>query len=398
MRLAAVSLASALLLPVQLAAQPAPAAFTLPNGLKVILFEDHSLPLVRGELRLDLPLPAMDGEAWLRPLGFRMLAAGGSGTRNARAFALSADAIGLDLRLGLGSGSAIWTFSTRSQDQEAALSLLADRVTRPAFDPLAMEPARLAAWNELAESDALARARLRFARALSALPEPDERMLGSVDASGLAAWHRRLFRPDQATLVLWGDLDASQARQLTLLSLGAWTAQPRSAASAAPVAPESGPFLAALPGEGAVVAVGLVEDGRDRGQRRFLRPWVAAQLRAAGIELEEGDAISLRADAPLGTSAGSLRSRLTAALDALPASFTEADLAALRAQAAREEALLSLHPEALLAQAATPAEAPADFVAAKALLDHWCAPSNRRFFASGDPGSLQDFQTSTPKR
>ena len=96
-----------LLAPALLAAQTAPVAFTLPNGLKVALFENHSLPLVRGELRLDLPRPAEDGEAWLRPLGFRMLATGGSGTRSAAAFALSADAIGLDLHLSYGPDSAI---------------------------------------------------------------------------------------------------------------------------------------------------------------------------------------------------------------------------------------------------------------------------------------------------
>ncbi|HET6330998.1 MAG TPA: insulinase family protein [Holophagaceae bacterium] len=391
--------ASALfLLPALLSADPAPTTFTLPNGLKVALFEDHSLPLLRGELRLDLPAPTEDGQAWLRPLGLSMLAAGGSGARNAAAFALGADAIGLELRLSPGPDAALWAFSTRSQDQEAALGLLADRVTRPAFDPLALEPARLAAWSELSESDALARARLRFARASSALPEPDERALGSVDAATLAAWHRRLFRPDRAVLVLWGDLDASQARQLVLLSFGAWTAVAEPASSAAPSAPEPGPFLAALPGEAPAVSIGLLEDGRDRAQRRFLRPWISAQLKAAGIALEEGDALSLRADAPLGTSAESLRARLAAALDALPASFTAADLAALRVQAATEKGLLSLHPEALLAGIAMPTEAPTDLAAAKALLDRWCAPSNRRLFASGDPGSLQGFQTSTPKR
>jgi len=382
------------LLPALLSASaPAPATFTLPNGLKVALFEDHSLPLLRGELRLDLPAPPEDNQAWLRPLGFRMLAEGGSGTRNATTFALGADAIGLELRVALGPDSALWSFTTRSQDQEAAFALLADRVTRPAFDPLALEPARLAAWSELSESDALARARLRFVRALSALPEPDERMLASMDATTLAAWHHRLFRPGRATLALWGDLDASQARQLALLSFGAWTAQGEAPAGTAASAPEPGPFLAALPGEAPGVAIGLVEDGRDRAQRRFLRPWIVAQLKAEGIVLEEDDALSIRADAPLGTSAESLRARLAAALDVLPASFTATDLSSLRAQAATERALLSLHPEALLSQIATPSEAPADLAAARALLDRWCAPSNRRLFASGDPGSLQELRS-----
>ncbi len=386
------------LLPALLWAQPAPTTFTLPNGLHVSLFEDHSLPLVRGELRLSLPAPSTDAQAWLRPLGFRMLVDGGSGMRGAAAFALSADAIGLELRQSYRADSAQWSFSTRSQDQEAAFGLLADRVARPAFDPLAMEPARLMVWSELSESNALLRARLRFSRALSALPEPDERALASVDTAGLAAWHRRLFRPDRATLVLWGDLDASQARQLALLALGGWTVQPQAPASAAFLSLQPGPFLAALPGEAPAVALGLVEDGSDRAQRRFLRPWVATQLKAACIALEEGDALSLRMEAPLGISAESLRARLAAALDALPGSFTATDLSTLRAQATTEMALMRLHPEGLLAQAASPAEAPPDLAEAKAVLDRWCAPANRRLFASGDPGSLQDLQTSTPKR
>lgn len=380
-------------------AQPAPAtAFTLPNGLKVLLFEDHSLPLLRGELRVDLPPPPQDGEAWLRPLGFHMLAAGGSGARSAAAFALASDAIGLELRLRTGPDAALWTFAVRSQDQETAFGLLADQVARPAFDPLALEPARTLAWSELSESDAQIRAQLRFTRSLSALPEPDERALGAVDPPALLAWHRRLFRPDRATLVLWGDLDGAQARQVTLLALGAWTAQPQPASGPAPFAAEPGPFLAALPGEAPSVALGLVEDGRDRPQRRFLRPWVAAQLRAAGIALEDGDALVLRADAPLGTPAGALQARLAAALDALPAAFRPADLAALNTAAATGRVVMRLHPAALLAQAAEPSEAPADLAAAKAVLQRWLGPANRRAFFSGDPGSLQEAQTSTPKR
>ncbi|MDE3033356.1 MAG: insulinase family protein, partial [Acidobacteriota bacterium] len=319
-----------LMVPALLWAQSPPVAFTLPNGLKVALFENHSLPLVRGELRLELPRPTEDGEAWLRPLGFHMLAAGGSGTRSAATFALSADAIGLDLRLSHGPGSATWTFSTRSQDQEAALDLLADRLARPAFDPLALEPARIAAWSEVSESDALSRARLRFLRSLSDLPEPGELALANVDAARLAAWHRRLFRPDRATLVLWGDLDASQARQLAILSLGAWTLQPEPAPGAPPLTPEPGPFLAALPGEAPSVSLGLVEDGRDRAQRRFLRPWVTTQLTAGGLSLDGYEPVVLHAGAALGTPVETLKARLAAALDALPGAFTAEDLAALR--------------------------------------------------------------------
>ena len=386
------------LIPALLAAQPVPAAFTLPNGLKVELFEDHNLPLLRGELRLDLPSPAEDGEAWLRPLGFRMLVAGGSGNRAPAAFASAGDAIGLNIRLDEGPDLALWSFSTRSQDQETALGLLADQVTRPAFDPLALEPARISAWNELSESNALARARLRFARSLSALPEPGERDLATVDTARLTAWHIRLFRPDHATLVLWGDLDAGQARQLVLLSLGAWTNRPTPPPRPAPLAPESGPFLAALPGEAPSVSLGLVEDGRDRAQRRFLLPWVATQLSSAGIPIEVGEALVLHEDAPLGTSAETLRARLAGALDALPSSFRESDLAALRAQTGSEKALMRLHPAALIASASTPGVAPVDSAAAQAVLERWCAPANRRLFASGDPGSLQDLQTTTPKR
>lgn len=394
---ALLTLAPALLL----AAPPAPATFTLPNGMKVALFEDHSLPLVRGELRLDLPSPADDAEAWLRPLGFRMLAAGGSGTRSATAFALASDAIGLDLALAQTASAATWTFTTRSQDQETALTLLADRLTRPAFDPIALEPARLAAWGELAEANALSRARLRFERSLHGLPEPDERALGAVDPVRLAAWHHRLFQPNRATLVLWGDLDQGQARQIALLCFGAWSAQREAPATASGGGPEGGPFLATLPGEAPKASLGLVADGEDHALRTFLRPWLAAQVKAAGLELEPGDGVILQADAPLGASAEALRAKLAAALDTLPASFSGVDLAALHADAEARERLLRLHPTELVESALSPAVAPTDLAAAKAVLERWCAPGNRRLMVSGDPGSLQGLQTSqtsTPKR
>lgn len=379
----------------------APSAFTLPNGLKVILFEDHSLPLVRGDLRLDLPSPARDAEAWLRPLGFRMLAAGGSGTRTAAAFALAADSIGLDLVSESGPDAATWRFATRSQDQETALALLADRVSRPAFDPVALETARLAAWGELAEANALSRARLRFQRSLDGLPEPDERALGAVDAQRLAAWHHRLFRPDRATLVLWGDLDASQARQLAILTFGAWTPQDPGKDATTPPPPEAGPFLAALPGEAPAVSLGLAEDPADLPARRFLKPWLASQVNAAGFDLEAGSRFILRADAPLGTSAESLRARLAVELDSLPSAFTAEDLASLQKEREAQDRLIGLHPAALMDRALVPSHVPKDLAEAKAILARWCAPENRRLLVSGDPGALQGLQapgTTTPKR
>ena len=388
-----------------LGAQTAPSqAFALPNGLKVVLFEDHSLPLLRGELRLALPPPAQDPDAWLRPLGFHMLEAGGSGARSVGAFAQAADAIGLDLSVAPGASEARWAFTARSQDQETALALLADRVTRPAFDPLSLESARSQAWSELSGAEALAAVKLRFARSLAALPEPEEQALGSVTSSALAAWHRARFTPARATLVLWGDLDLAQARQLALLSLGAWTGGPASASKPSAAA-ESGPFLAALPGEAPSVSLGLVEDGTEAAGRSYLRGWVEAQLRAAGLTVEPSEARALvaSASAPLGTPAESLRARLAAALDALPAAFTERDFSLIAAQTADRARLLGLHPAALVTEAAGGPEAPADAAAAKALLGRWCAASNRRMLASGDPGALQGLQsaqasTATPKR
>ncbi len=389
------ALALLCLAPVLVAAQPGPAAFTLPNGMRVALFEDHSLPLVRGEFRLELPSPGDDAEAWLRPLGFRMIALGGSGNRSAAAFALAADGIGLELRGEQGAVAVSWSFATRSQDQEAALALIADRITRPAFDPIALEPTRIAAWSEIAETNALSRARIRFERSLLGLPEPDERALGAVDPLRLAAWHRRLFRPDRATLVLWGDLDEGQARQLALLAFGAWSVQAEPATSASGTVAEAGPFLAALPGEAPKVSLGLVEDGQDQAERRFLRPWLATYLKAAGLRIELESAVILDAEAPLGTSAETLRARLAAALDAAPASFSADDFTAVQADDAARTRLLRLHPANLLAAAAAPAHAPPTFDAAKAILARWCAPTNRRLMISGDPGSLQGLQIAT---
>lgn len=405
------------------AVQPAPQAFTLPNGLRVVLFEDHSLPLVRGALRVELPPPGRDSEAWLRPLGLRMLALGGSGNRDAAAFARAADAIGLELAPSMGPLDATWTFAIRSQDQGAALDLLADRVVLPAFDPLALEPARVAAWREVAESEALPRARVRFDRSLAALPLPGERQLATVNPLDLDAWHRARFRPEAARLVLWGDLDAAQARQAAILAFGAWTAAPAPTPGTAEAA-EAGPFLAALPGEGCTVQLGLVEDGTDAALRRFLRPWVVSHLRAGGIGLPEGGLMGedlpsgrtqteegpliLSAGGPLGTPAEALRARLAAALDALPAAFGAADLADLGARAAARRALAGLHPGDQILAALAPAETPSDLAAARAVLARWLGPANRRLFASGDPGALAGLQApvgqeaqapaSTPKR
>ena len=235
---------AAFILTVQGQAQPQfqPQTFSLPNGLRVILLEDHERPLVRA--RLELPL---DHEAsqrpGLAPLALRVLGHSDPAAFRSEDFEQLLAGAGIELTPALRSDGLSWNLLARSRDQDLALGLLADRVFRSVVDPSTLEAERLACWRDTERLDASPQAKLRQ------LLEPDWTLraptldsLTAVTYEDLLAFYARVLRPDRAVLVLHGDLGQEQAKRLVYLSFGTWTVQPQP-----PVPTPTGPAAATPP-------------------------------------------------------------------------------------------------------------------------------------------------------
>jgi predicted Zn-dependent peptidase len=361
---------AAFVLTVQGQAQPPirPQTFSLPNGLRVILLEDHERPLVRA--RLELPLGSETAHRpGLAPLALRVLGHSDAAAFKAEEFEQLLAGAGIELTPALRSDGLSWSLLARSRDQDLALGLLADRAFRSVIDPSALEAERLACWRDTERLDALPQAKLRQ------LLEPDWTLraptldsLTAITYEDLLAFYARVLRPTHAVLILHGDLGQEQAKRLVYLSFGTWTVQPQPPVSATPapvpattpaatpaaVPPEAQWIQVAAAGAGLrAMAMAPVPEGLGAEVEALLALLLPgdpvlfpAQLRLEGLNL-----VAVLDAEPLG-SASAVETSLLERLQTLTRrGFTETDLRRARAAWFASRALLGLHPGAMVGEA-----------------------------------------------
>jgi zinc protease len=257
---------------------PTPSLQTLANGLRVISVQRDRLPLVTAQLLLRSggeQDPA--DKAGLAALTATLLTKGAAG-KTAPQIAAEAEALGgsLDASAGWDSSGVGITVTTPKLPQ--ALALLADVVRHPDFSAEELKRAQTQAIDELrlSLSEPSSLARLAAARAVfgngayghSRAGTPAS--LAKLTRDDVKALHAALYRPDNAILVLTGDITPAQAAQLAQASFGNWTAP----ASALP-APPMGLGAGALPtllviaqhgaGQAGVVAAHVAQARDDAG-------------------------------------------------------------------------------------------------------------------------------------
>ncbi|WLT31159.1 pitrilysin family protein [Geothrix sp. PMB-07] len=347
-----------------LQAQAKVQAFILPNGLRVLLLEDHEHPLVRVKLHLKVTVQDVpSGRQGLPQLALRMVSHSDAGGFKADELERFQEDAGIQLKAMAAPDGLDWQLSVRSRDQDRALGLLADRILRSLFDPGMLEEQREACWHE--EEGRGVDPLLRLRQSLSQAPErrPTLTSLGTITWEDLLTFRARVFRPDHALLVLHGDLGLEQAKRLVLLSLGSWTPQetrsappsPDPSASEGVQQASSGkpwPLWIRVPGVGSraqAVAPQPTETLPESaallnllvpGEPSLLPAWAAAE---AGCLVATDDA---EVDASLALP------RLLARLEALRLrGFTQADLDRARTAWNAGPSLETLHPEAQMNRA-----------------------------------------------
>lgn len=205
------------------AAEPLTQTFVLPNGLRVVLLEDHANPLLRASLRVawgptEEPLEKEGLGVFLGSLLERV----GAGNQSRAAFEKSVAASGVRLRFKASPTRLEWTAAAASADQEAALQALAHLVMRPSLDGPSVEGVRLNASRALESTPPAEWVRRRFLASLQRHPVLDADALNRIGLADLEAFQRSSIRPERAVLGLTGDINLAQAKTLVLLHLGAW--------------------------------------------------------------------------------------------------------------------------------------------------------------------------------
>ncbi len=202
---------------------PAVTSRQLDNGLRVIVVEEHALPLVavRAVLGVDSLLdPA--GKEGLHALTMAMLREGTSTMTTEQQSA----AIGA-----LGNDVSPLRFTTISQNLDPSLALMADMLLQPAFPPAAFDRQK-AVVAEVHSRRRLSQAAIgvrEFYTHLLGAQDPMARSIIAPDASissigleDVKAFYAANIRPNNAAIIVVGDVRAEEVVARVRQYFGAW--------------------------------------------------------------------------------------------------------------------------------------------------------------------------------
>ncbi len=209
---------------------PAVQKLALSNGLPVLLAESHEVPVA------ELMLVVRSGSAADladRP-GLAAMAADmldeGAGGKDALALADAVDLLGAGLGAGSSWDSSYVSLRVPVARLEAGLGLMADAALRPDFPARELERLRKETLTELLQARdrpgslagrALALAVFGDTHPYGRHPAGDARSVSAMNVSDLQAFHARHYRPENAALVVVGDVTPA-VLPLLERAFGAW--------------------------------------------------------------------------------------------------------------------------------------------------------------------------------
>lgn len=217
----------------------------LPNGMRLVVVPQHELPLADFALVVGTGTEADPaGREGLATMTAALLDEGTT-SRSSLQIADQAAYLGVELRTGAGWDGSRVVLHTPTAQLDSALALMADITVRPSFPAAELDRQRKERLTGLLQlrDRAPSIANRAFAQAVFGGTHPYGRPADGTEASTRALtrddverFYRTYWRPDNATLVVVGDVTPDDIAQRVERAFGAWRA-PAGTALAAPIAP-----------------------------------------------------------------------------------------------------------------------------------------------------------------
>jgi len=199
-------------------------SFTLDNGLKVFVVENHKLPRVSFSLVLDLdPILEGDNAGYISTAG--QLLTRGTSTRSKAELDEEVDFIGASLS---SSSSGVFA-SSLSKHVDKLLELMSDVLLNPAFSNDELNKIKKETISGLQankeDADAIAgnvRSALRYGKDHPYGELITEETVSRIDLEACKKYYSSYFKPNVAYLAIVGDINRDQAQQLVNKYFGEW--------------------------------------------------------------------------------------------------------------------------------------------------------------------------------
>lgn len=210
---------------------PAPAVnlgahstFTLKNGLRILVVENHKLPMVNVQLRFDIP-PVVQGEkaGYIDMVG--ELLATGTTTRTKAQIDENVDRLGATLAT---TSDGLYASGLKKNLPEL-MELVEDVSTRPTFPEREFESARTRTRSGIQQRkddpDAIAEVvgrAVTYGRLHPYGEVTTEASLGNIAVKHIKGYYDYFFRPEKGYLVFVGDITQKEAKVLATQHFGNW--------------------------------------------------------------------------------------------------------------------------------------------------------------------------------
>jgi zinc protease len=286
---------------------------TLPNGLRVIVANKPGLPVVSATLRIASG-SSLDTQSKAGLAGLTAdIATRGTAARSATQISQEIESLGAAISAGAGPDSTGVSIQARSDKAAAAFAIMADVVRNPAFAAEEVERARQETLDNLMvgmrQPSTIAQkaiTRLMFGPApYGSTPSPAS--VAGITQDDIAAFHAARWRPDQAILVIAGDVTSEEGFALAETAFGEW-ARPEGAAPPAvelAYADEAAPpaVVVDIPQIGqAAVSFGLM--GPARTAPDYAAALVATDVLGGGYSARLNNEIRIKRGLSYGVRAG----------------------------------------------------------------------------------------------
>lgn len=201
-----------------------PATFTLPNGLKVFVVENHKLPRVSYSLVLDRDQVLFGEKAGLTSL-FGEVVMGGTKTMSKDELDNAIDGIGASINVSSTSASA----SGLKKHNERLLSLFADVLFNSAFSPAELDKSKKQMISGLTASqdDPESILKVLTNAAVYGKDHPygeseTAATVNNITIEDIRNYYDTYFRPNIAYLAIVGDITLAEARTLVNKYFASW--------------------------------------------------------------------------------------------------------------------------------------------------------------------------------
>lgn len=233
---------------------PEPVVFTMANGMRVYLLEDHNLPLVSGSalVRTGNLFDPPDKRG-LADLTGAVMRSGGTKGKTGDALDEELEGIAASVEASIGESSGSVSFACLKENTDQVMAIFRDVMVEPEFRQERVDLAKTQARSGISRrnDDAGGVASREFSNTLFGRDTPwgwmiEYEHIDRIARADMQAFHRRYFFPKNIILSVYGDFKADEMRQRLERIFSGWKVEQPAVPAFPPVkkAPHPGIFLA----------------------------------------------------------------------------------------------------------------------------------------------------------